>query len=106
MVRVGVFPVLLLAVVASSCQTPASTTPGTGNTSVVETAIAETRRVCSFVPTAETIIALLGTGQTHLAVASGIAKAICDAVAPGGQPSMAPGTARVSGVPIRGSFEN
>ena len=106
MVQIKVVPVFLISVIVSSCQTPATTAPGTGDRSVVETSIEETRRLCSFVPTTETIVALLGTGQSYLAVATGIAKAICNAVAPAGQPTRAAGTVRVSGVPVRGSFEN
>ncbi|MBB2688988.1 UNVERIFIED_ORG: hypothetical protein GGI63_000122 [Rhizobium esperanzae] len=63
------------------------------------------KTICSFVPTADTILALLKTGSPELAAASGIAKAICAAVAPPGEAQRASGTVYVSGVPIKGAFE-
>jgi hypothetical protein len=78
----------------------------TGNQSgLILSTTALAKQICSFVPTADTILALFNTKDPQLALASGIAHAICHAVAPPGQPERASGTVSVKGIPIRGSFQ-
>jgi len=88
----------LLSLSVSAC-----TTTDAGGLIASTTELA--KQICSFVPTADTILALVNTKDPQLAVASGIAHAICNAVAPPGQATRASGTTFVRGVPIRGSFE-
>ena len=80
-------------------------TPKPGGSDIVAQVTAQARALCKFVPTAETILALVATGQPELAAAAGIANAICKAVAPTAGQQKAPGTVAVAGVPIRGHFE-
>jgi len=98
-----------LALIVSGCMTPSQQpesggpAAGNGSSSIVADTTSVARTLCSFVPTAETILALVATGRPDLTAAAGIAKAICDAVVP--QPGAAPGQPTVAGVPIQGSFE-
>lgn len=59
-------------------------------------------QVCSFVPTAETIINILNLKNPLLQSGTDIANAICSAVGPNAAPRVAPGGPKVGGIPIKG----
>lgn len=67
----------------------------------VEATRNQAKAICSYLPTAGTIVDILGLGLAPLGTAKQVATAICDAVAGetagGGQPM-------VEGVPVRGEF--
>lgn len=63
-----VFAALLLAL--SGCQT-------TGTNGEVSEAQSQAAKLCKFVPTAKTILAILELGVPHLSKATQIAEAIC-----------------------------
>ncbi|WP_143744638.1 hypothetical protein [Mesorhizobium prunaredense] len=92
-----------ITLIVTGCTTATPPAGGNRTSSIVSDATAQARSLCAFVPTAETILALIATGQPQLTIAAGIAKAICNAVVP--KPGSAPGTPTVAGVVIKGSFE-
>lgn len=64
---------------------------------------AATTQACSFVPTAETILAIFATNNPALSNAAAIASAICGAVAPHTGGKLAT-EVTVGGVPVHGYF--
>lgn len=101
--QIACIGVTLIMTGCTTATPPAGGTGGDGTSSIVSEATAQARSLCAFVPTAETILALIATGQPQLTIAAGIAKAICNAVVP--KPGSARGTPTVAGVAIKGSFE-
>jgi hypothetical protein len=89
--------VLALSAALGAC----ATTPNDDIVAEVQTI---TTTACSFVPTADTIIALVGSGPT-LTTAAAIADAICAAVTPKLASSKRRATPpTVNGIVIHGSF--
>lgn len=77
----------------------------TSNTDIVSEVQTITTAACSFVPTADTIVALFGSSPA-LATAEAVAGAICAAVTPKSA-ALKRGTAplpKVNGIVIHGSF--
>lgn len=87
-------PVVLAAVLASGlalaacgpATTGGTTAPSTGSTappSTVQTIVSKTQAICSFVPTAATVLAIVGawTGTSPFVdLGTSVASAICDTV--------------------------
>jgi hypothetical protein len=89
---------LVLALSLSACREAAK-----------DDVVAETQslgaKICKFVPTAQTVLAILGAGRPELASGAAVAKAICDAISaqPKAQPGALAEPAVVAGVVVRGS---
>ncbi len=97
---------LLLAIPLAAALTFGGCATTGGNVNVIEQVRQAAVAVCGFLPTVETVAAILASGNPIVATASGIANAICDAVT-----HLPPMTARrgapapsVAGVVIHGKF--
>lgn len=99
---------LLIAALPLGVAGCTTTNPATGETDVVAGVQSAATAACRFLPTAETVTAILAGDDPRLATASAIARAICDAVAPAAPGSrmmtLMRAVPEVSGVPIRGEF--
>jgi len=95
--RIFIAPALALAITVGGCATT-----GTPSSIVAEVQAIATQ-VCAYVPTAETVLNILGAGIPGLTNATAIADAICKAVT---KPTARRGASRptVAGVAVRGHF--
>lgn len=85
-----------------------TTDPSTGEGSAIAQVQTAATAVCRFLPAAETVGAIIATGDPRLATASAIARAICAALDPQGAPAGVMTLYRagpsVNGVAIKGHF--
>lgn len=84
----------LLALALAGCSVFEKASPTIGDVQGVAV------KVCAFLPTAETVAAILAAGSPALTTSSAIANAICNAISPKAGPGA--GRATVAGVPIEG----
>src|SRR5262245_20699144 len=98
------FRTAVLGLALAGCVTSAGC--GAGQLFTPPTSVADVQadavKVCSYLPSAETIVAIIGLNDPTLSTATAIADAICGAIT--SRSARAGGVPRVKGVRIKGQF--
>jgi hypothetical protein len=107
--KAGLIGVVVVGLTIASCSSINSTGSSSSASGLINNIIVDTQNLCGFLPTANSVVGLIGSGVPWLGTAEAVAQLICSAVSPNKPTGRALSRANrvygyVNGKPIVGRF--